>query len=167
MYDAGRYTNVQHGIAKTQTSSDVCCDGGKSDAWNSKWMCIAIIWTMTRARLKAFIASNARCAEKLNVRKLSRILRLQKPGGPWAIYTYRAAWICPLNGQIESEIDRCVGRGRLSWLGEKIKFTWSSEHDQVTWSTTMTWSWRGLVCRIPDRLVVSPAVLPIVTWSHL
>ena len=38
---------------------------------------------------------------------------------------------CPLNGQLESGIDRCAGRGRLSLRGNRIKFTGSSEHDQV------------------------------------
>ena len=60
------------------------------------------------------------------------------------------AWTCPLNGQIEGGIDRCVGRDVFpDWLVELI-LVWAGSFILIgLWNRSL----RGLTSSIPDRYV--------------
>ena len=66
------------------------------------------------------------------------------------IYIYILAWTCPLNGQIEGGIDRCVGRDVFpDWLVELI-VVWAGSFILIgLWNRSL----RGLTSSIPDRYV--------------
>ena len=67
-----------------------------------------------------------------------------------AQYMYRQAWTCPLNGQIECGIDRCVGRVVYpDWYVESI-VVWVRSFVLIgVWNRPL----RGLTRSIPDRYV--------------
>ena len=75
------------------------------------------------------------------------------------------AWTCPLNGQIESGIDRCVGRvvypDCVTGSSNMIEQHYSLRSltcrilDSNAVSPVAPWSLRGLTCSSPDRYVVS------------
>ena len=74
--------------------------------------------------------------------------KLRRAPGPK--HYYRLAWTCPLNGQIEGGIDRCVGRDVFpDWLVELI-VVWAGSFILIgLWNRSL----RGLTSSIPDRYV--------------